>query len=210
MCEQCSPGLFIDERGVEGVAGQPDQGVLEPAVLESRLIRNPVDLESFGPGSRAAARERLGIPDEAQVVLVVANLGLANPLKDGATALAAMRRLAAERQGRDLRLLVAGQPGPVERHEGFTVQPVGYVDDPEDLAEHYRAADALQILSGRAALKNFEPLFDELRGDAHAALGDTEAARAAYQKILDNDDAVVDRTYVGIKLDALGGADAGE
>lgn len=66
--------------------------------------------------------------------------------------------------------------------------------------------DALATL-GNGGSGSFAPLYDELRGDAHAALGDVEAARSAYQSALDSEQVGVDRTYVRIKLDALGPAD---
>ena len=65
--------------------------------------------------------------------------------------------------------------------------------------------DALSALS-RGGNGHFAPLYDEVRGDAHAALGDVDAARSAYQRALDSEETGVDRTFVRIKLDALGPA----
>lgn len=72
-----------------------------------------------------------------------------------------------------------------------------------------RPQDALVVL-GSGGAGSFAPLFDELRGDAHAALADADAARSAYQSALDSDEVGVDRTYVRIKLDALGPAPDGQ
>ncbi|MEM6640657.1 MAG: tetratricopeptide repeat protein [Pseudomonadota bacterium] len=65
-----------------------------------------------------------------------------------------------------------------------------------------RAQDALELLSGDGG--PYRPLYDEIRGDAHVALGDAQAAHDAYSAALDSDGTAVDRNYVQIKMAALG------
>ncbi|MFK8015923.1 MAG: YfgM family protein [Gammaproteobacteria bacterium] len=65
-----------------------------------------------------------------------------------------------------------------------------------------RPADALTVLTG--ASDAYGPLFAEVRGDAHAALGNTSEAKAAYDEALDSSGAVLDRNFVQMKVDALG------
>lgn len=138
----------------EWMMRQIEGSILEPAIEEARIVRTPVDLEAFAPvgaRGRAAAREALGIDGDVDVVLLVANLGLSNPLKDGDTAREAVQRLARRRERRRLELWVVGEDGPTEHHADHTVRYAGYVGQPERLALHYRAADVL-LLSSRAEL----------------------------------------------------------
>lgn len=63
---------------------------------------------------------------------------------------------------------------------------------------------ALSLLSGVDGEK-FAPLYEMLKGDAHAALGDKAAARTAYQHALDGDSlSAEERHLVKMKLDELG------
>ena len=51
----------------------------------------------------------------------------------------------------------------------------------------------------------FESLYDEVMGDAHAALGNTDQARASYERAIAGfDEAGVDTSFLRIKLDELG------
>lgn len=72
-----------------------------------------------------------------------------------------------------------------------------------------RPQEALDLLAGQAG-EHFGPLYDEVRGDAHAALGDRAAAQSAYQSALDAAGTALDRGYVQMKLDSLGLAQASE
>ncbi len=65
-----------------------------------------------------------------------------------------------------------------------------------------RPSDALTVLEGPAG--TFAPLFAEVRGDAHAALGDKDQAKAAYEKALDSSGGALDRNMIQMKVDALG------
>lgn len=73
------------------------------------------------------------------------------------------------------------------------------------------AGDAKAALGtlGQDDPQGFAPLFDALRGDADAKLGDTAAARAAYQKALGAwTDELGDRSLLKMKLDSLPGTAA--
>ena len=70
-------------------------------------------------------------------------------------------------------------------------------------------AKAALTTLGQDEPQGFAPLFDTVRGDADMKLGDTAAARAAYQKALDAwTDQLGDRSLLKMKLDALPGATA--
>jgi hypothetical protein len=66
----------------------------------------------------------------------------------------------------------------------------------------------LKVLDAKHG-ESFAGLYADLRGDALAAAGRTADARTAYQLALAKIDAKSQyRTYVQVKLDTLGGADA--
>lgn len=65
-----------------------------------------------------------------------------------------------------------------------------------------RAQDALTLLTGDGGA--FAPLYSEVRGDAHAALGQAQEAHDAYSAALDSEGQALDRNFVQIKMAALG------
>ncbi|MFK7886015.1 MAG: YfgM family protein [Gammaproteobacteria bacterium] len=65
-----------------------------------------------------------------------------------------------------------------------------------------RASDAVELLGAPAG--QYAALFDEVRGDAYAAMGQREDAKQAYAAALDSEGGAVDRNFVQMKLDALG------
>lgn len=65
-----------------------------------------------------------------------------------------------------------------------------------------RGQDALDLLNVEAGA--YTPLFDEIRGDAYAAMGQAQQAQDAYSKALDSDGTAVDRNFVQVKMSALG------
>lgn len=104
-----------------------------------RVIPNGVDTRVFKPGDRAAARARLGLPEHAVIALFTAQGVSANPFKDYATLVAALRTVAAH--GREDVVMVAlGDDGGAAA-EGLDVVSVPFVTDAETVAAYYQAAD---------------------------------------------------------------------
>src|SRR5207253_591389 len=96
-----------------------------------------LDLATFRPMARAIARERLGIPAAAKILLAVAH-DLASEVKGGALLGEAARRLP-----RSVLWITMGRG-----HEGIawgdsTVRPLGFIADDETKALAYNAADAI-------------------------------------------------------------------
>jgi predicted negative regulator of RcsB-dependent stress response len=84
------------------------------------------------------------------------------------------------------------------------------------LAYQESYAEALAVLGGAQAPGPYAARFDEVTGDIHTALGDYEAARAAYQRALSSPsgEILLDRNFVQMKIDDLPraevvGADSG-
>jgi len=55
------------------------QSMLQPAIVESRVIPNGVDISIYKPGDRRAARTELGIPLESKVLLFTSNWARNSP-----------------------------------------------------------------------------------------------------------------------------------
>jgi glycosyltransferase involved in cell wall biosynthesis len=125
------------------------RSLLGDALMDVRVIRHGIDLDTFSPGSRLDARHSLGIDAARSVLLYVVNLGAANPTKDFATLRATMERLARMHPLRaaggemvKTELIVIGAEAPEERlseHVAISHRP--YCQSREQLAELYRACD---------------------------------------------------------------------
>ncbi|MBI4804289.1 MAG: glycosyltransferase [Desulfovibrio sp.] len=115
--------------------------ILAPAVAGMKVIPNGVDLKVFRPGSRAAARQRLGIPPEAKVVLFAATSVRQSMWRDWKTMRLAVACLAERLPDNEIIFLALGEDAPNERHGRADVRFVPFVNDPTLVAEYYRAAD---------------------------------------------------------------------
>jgi glycosyltransferase involved in cell wall biosynthesis len=113
--------------------------VLAPGVAGWRLVPYGVDLGTFGPEDRSAARARLGIEHGSKVVLYAANVGRANPLKDYGTIAEAVSRLIQRDPASRVVFLVVGGEGDARTEGPFRFVP--YVPERSRLADYYRAAD---------------------------------------------------------------------
>lgn len=114
----CSAGRL--ERALRGFAVRRSDGLVVAARGEAERVRsryrltnakvervfNPLDLEEWQTGDRAAARRRLGIPEAARVVAWHGRVDFRRKGLD--VLLAAWREVTAARAGRDLRLLLVG------------------------------------------------------------------------------------------------------
>jgi len=115
-----------------------ESGVLGDSA-RARVIPNGVDTAVFGPGDRAAARDALGLPLDAEIVLLAAKDLSNNPFKDYRTLAAALGLLAHERER--LVLVALGDEDGTTSIEGVDVRAVPFVEDQAQVAQYYRAAD---------------------------------------------------------------------
>jgi D-inositol-3-phosphate glycosyltransferase len=157
--------------GEEQVVAEADRLVANTAEEARQLVRwydaDPrrtlvippgVDLQRFSPGDRRRARERVGVPADAVVLLFV---GRIQPLKGPDLLLEAAARMLADDPALRSRLqvLVVGAPSGSGLAEPRRLQELavslGVTDvvrflppqPPEQLAEHYRAADVAVVPS---------------------------------------------------------------
>lgn len=126
-----------------------EQSIVAPAVIESRVIPNGIDLEVFRPGDCAAARSRLGLPQDADILLFTALNIRGNVWKDYATLRETIERLAERRLSRPLVFLAVGEEAPNEKIGNAEIHFVPFVHDNRRLAEFYQAAD-LYLHAARA------------------------------------------------------------
>lgn len=119
-----------------------EQSMLMPAIVERRVIPYGVDLSIFKPGDRATARNRLGIRQDADVLLFAANGIRKNAFKDFETLRRTLSRLAARGGGgRPLQFMALGESGSIERIGDAVVEFRPFLEDPTSVAAYYQAAD---------------------------------------------------------------------
>jgi len=120
------------------LADKVRQSILMEGVQHLEVINNGVNTSVFKPGDKAAAREILGWPQDAFVVLFAAS-GIKNNIwKDYVTMRKAIR-LAGERVcGRSMRFFAVGEAASDEQVGSVKIEFLPYRDA---LAECYQAAD---------------------------------------------------------------------
>jgi len=107
---------------------------------EGRVIPNGVDIDVFTPGDRAAARERLGLPQDRPIVLLAARGVRDNPFKGFDTLVEAFTSLPEPAEGRVLALAL-GDEYPPELMGCVEFRGVPFVEDSNMVADYYRASD---------------------------------------------------------------------
>ena len=125
------------------------RSMMAPAVIESRVIPNGVDLKVFCRGNRAAIRAKLNLSQEADVLLFTASSIRENIWKDYQTLRGTIARLAERPRARPLVFLALGETAPKERIGGAEIRFVPFLEDNRRVAEFYQAAD-LYIHAARA------------------------------------------------------------
>jgi glycosyltransferase involved in cell wall biosynthesis len=123
------------------LADRVRRSMLAEAVNAVHVIPNGVDTAAFSPGDRAASRDRVGLPPDADVLLFAANSTASNDFKDFATLHAALERLGVMARSRPLVLACVGEAGPDRRVGSAQMRMIGHLGDPEALVPWYRAAD---------------------------------------------------------------------
>jgi glycosyltransferase involved in cell wall biosynthesis len=117
------------------------ESILAAGTVGWRLIPNGIDLDVFKPADQGGARDALGLPREALVLLFAANSLNRNPFKDYGTIEAAVERLAAELVDRQLLLVALGGEEPTRWLGNAELRQVPYETEPARVAAYYQAAD---------------------------------------------------------------------
>jgi glycosyltransferase involved in cell wall biosynthesis len=118
-----------------------EHSILAPAIIESRVIPNGVDLTTFHPGDRLEARATLNIPPDAHVVLFTGYGIRHNMWKDYRMMRAAIAAAAAHLRDKNTLFIALGEEAPSERIDAAEIRFVRYQENAESVARYYQAAD---------------------------------------------------------------------
>lgn len=118
-----------------------EDSLLAPAIAGAKVIPNGIDLNIFTPADRGATRRRLGLPEEALILLFTANRARLSPFKDYATVHDAALEVARSLPERCVVLLAVGDSGPDEKLGDTEIRFVPYQSDEAVVAAYYQAAD---------------------------------------------------------------------
>ena len=118
------------------------RSMLSMGVVDSCVIPNGVDLETYHPAEgRLAARRELGLGLDDFVVVFAANGVRDNVWKDMATLRRALDIASRALNGRvRVRFLALGESAPAERAGEATLEFVPYVSESAQVAQYFRAA----------------------------------------------------------------------
>jgi len=118
-----------------------EKSVLQPGIGSCRVIPNGVDQEAFCQGDKDSARQELGIPVDASVLLFVAAGNRDNPWKDYQTLEATAKILAAHLAPSKLILMVPGLSEQFADAENLLIHNIPWIKEKTKLAKYYQAAD---------------------------------------------------------------------
>jgi glycosyltransferase involved in cell wall biosynthesis len=115
--------------------------ILRPAIVESRVIPNGVDLSIFRPIDRVGVRNALGLEKELKILLF-ASYGIRESIwKDYQTMRKVLMILARRSEQRKLKFIALGESASKEHVGNTEIEFVSYQDDPRVVARFYQAAD---------------------------------------------------------------------
>jgi glycosyltransferase involved in cell wall biosynthesis len=117
------------------------ESMLGPSIVESRVIPTGVDLSIFHPAGKDLMRAKLNLPQDAKVLLFVANAIRRNTWKDYGTLSQAVARLPRHLGGQKVVLVALGEESQETRIGQADVRSIPHVKNPEDVAPYYQAAD---------------------------------------------------------------------
>lgn len=114
--------------------------ILAPAIVQSKVIPNGVDLAVFKPADREKARHLLGIDADDKVILFAANGIKRNPFKDYATIYDAIEQLSKAMTSKVI-VIALGEQGESESIGNIHISYVPPISNRFQVASYYQAAD---------------------------------------------------------------------
>ena len=125
------------------------KSVLGGAMVESKVIPCGVDLDIFKPVDKIQTRRLMNIPDDALVVLFIANRAVTNQYKDYSTLEQSIRIVGSSEQARPLYFIAVGEEAPETVIGSAILRRYGYQRSAEAIAKFYQVAD-IYIHAARA------------------------------------------------------------
>jgi glycosyltransferase involved in cell wall biosynthesis len=117
------------------------QSMLAPAIVESQVIPNGVNLAVFHPEDKKTVRGALGIPHNQKVVLFTAHGVRENVWKDYSTMRAAIEEVGRRLQREEVLFVALGEEGNAERVGRAQIRFIPFTRALGDVARYYQAAD---------------------------------------------------------------------
>ncbi|NTU70920.1 MAG: glycosyltransferase [Coriobacteriia bacterium] len=118
-----------------------EESGLSDKLAETRTIPNGVDTDVFSPGDKAKARQALGLPQDATIVLFAANAAKSSPFKGFETLAEALSGVVRAQTADGVVMVALGEQAPEGVIGGVPVHFVPFARDPQTVARYYRAAD---------------------------------------------------------------------
>lgn len=118
-----------------------ERSILAPAVQESRVIPNGMDLAIFHPADRRSVRAELGIPEHDFVVLATGAKIVYDRWKDYHTMREAVAILGQCMTDQPISFIVLGGEQPPEQQGRVAIHGIPYQHDETAVARYYQAAD---------------------------------------------------------------------
>jgi glycosyltransferase involved in cell wall biosynthesis len=118
-----------------------EASILAPAVIDARVVPNSVDLDMFHGADQPEARSRLGISQNARVLLAAGVRARQSIWRDFQMLEEAVTRASYGLEGQELLLIVLGEDAPPEMYGSAHVRFVPFEQDIAEVAGYYQAAD---------------------------------------------------------------------
>ena len=115
--------------------------IMRPGIVQAKLIPNGTDLKIFHPGDRLEARRQLKLPEDAYILLFIANSIRKNIWKDYETLRNAFSLLAKSYCDKQLIFLALGEESPPEKIGNAWIKFIPYEKNPAIMSLYYQASD---------------------------------------------------------------------
>ncbi|VEN75402.1 conserved hypothetical protein [Candidatus Desulfarcum epimagneticum] len=117
------------------------KSILAKSIATSRVIPNGVDQDIFRPGPQKEARQALGVPTDAVLLIAAAEDIRRNPFKDYAAIRAALEDVARRAPEKSILFAAIGQEAEPEQMGGVHIRFIPFERDPRIMARWYQSAD---------------------------------------------------------------------
>ncbi|MFH1868416.1 MAG: glycosyltransferase [Candidatus Omnitrophota bacterium] len=118
-----------------------EQSILVPSILKKRVMPNGVDLKMFYPGDKRDARNRLGLPQAADILLFVSQCVKESQWRDYNMLEETIRCLSENPRPRPLILICLGEGRESEYFKNTEIRFVPFQLDTEVVSRYYQSAD---------------------------------------------------------------------
>ncbi|HVN53915.1 MAG TPA: glycosyltransferase [Anaerolineaceae bacterium] len=125
----------------EWMSNRLTKSILMQSVREIRVIPSGTDQTIFHPGNRREARQSLGLPMDAQILLFVGQGTRANPFKDYATMERAIQVVSSQLKDKNVIFLSLGYEGKSKPYENSMIRHIPYSLDVTRVVKYYQASD---------------------------------------------------------------------